>query len=270
MGARNCRTCCSDHAPEGLPIPEVSVNEELSLWEDQDADVSDARLIGELLEVPTKPSMNGSLQRLDFALGGGKEVGIELHVLQEPHPALVVSSVDPQGQLSRAKNGGNGLCPGDIVVEVQNQGGSPEELFELLCSFRGERVILSVTVRPRARSFDAHLVRSGVQWRRLGLSVALRPRDKVLLVAAVHQVGLAAEWNGRNCQHCICSGDRIVSVNGRSGDAFAMYTLILGTSFGGELTLRIEVPPRSLAMTTQAWASKASRQDSDEPVLEML
>eukprot|EP00927_Polykrikos_kofoidii_P002370 TRINITY_DN10935_c0_g2_i1.p1 TRINITY_DN10935_c0_g2~~TRINITY_DN10935_c0_g2_i1.p1 ORF type:complete len:268 (-),score=50.78 TRINITY_DN10935_c0_g2_i1:334-1137(-) len=267
MGARNCKACCSDHAYEGNP--EANNNEELSLWEEHESDVAESRLVGELLEVPTKPSMNGCLQRLNFTLGGDKDVGVELTVLQEPQPALVISTVDPKGQLAKVSKGGSGICPGDMIVEVQNHGGSPEELFEMLSSFRGDRVRLSITVRPRTRSFDVQLIRAGPQWRRLGLSVALRPRDKVLLVAVVHQAGLVPEWNGQNCHHCICSGDRVVAVNGLSGDAFSMFTSVLAANLGGEVTLRIETPPRSLAMATQVWAAKVSQHGSEE-CLEML
>merc|ERR1719247_3312556 len=119
-----------------------------------------------------------------------EEVGLELQILPAPEPALVVMSVGQNCQLTRTSDSGPGVCPGDIIVEVDRKGGSPQKLFQQLKQIRSGAYHLSLSLRTRPKYFKAELVREGASWQRLGLSVVLKSDKGFMLIAAVHEVGL--------------------------------------------------------------------------------
>mmetsp|Transcript_40440 Transcript_40440/g.75751 ORF Transcript_40440/g.75751 Transcript_40440/m.75751 type:complete len:275 (-) Transcript_40440:38-862(-) len=274
MGAQNCQNCCSDQRIEVPTISETHAIDEadIGIWEEVVQHTG--KLSRDLCEMPLKPLPHArNSMRLEFSLKGSREeVGLELQMLPEPDPALVVSGVDPEGELARTADGSPGICPGDIIVEVESQTASPPELFARLrrCCTTSDNIMLSV--RPRPRAFTVELTRMGQFWQRLGLSVALKPDKGFMMIAAVHEVGLVPEWNAKHNQCCICIGDRITGVNGRHGDAIAMYALVQATSLNGRLQLTIEPPPRYLVPLLEAWATQrvnGSRASPNEH-LEML
>jgi len=204
--------------------------------------------------------------QLQFILGGENNLGLELQVTYGDTPLLVVGTVDPDGPLSRAMQDKAGLCPGDVIIEVQGRTGPPDELVRELRSLCGQSLPASMVVQPRVRTFTAQLLREGPNWQRLGLSVQLRSEVGVLLVAAVHAVGLVAEWNAQRGALCICVGDRISSINSISHDIYAMYAAALATSQGCTVMISLEAPPRSRSHLMQAWAAQATSPDSHEPL----
>mmetsp|Transcript_3945 Transcript_3945/g.9068 ORF Transcript_3945/g.9068 Transcript_3945/m.9068 type:complete len:335 (-) Transcript_3945:78-1082(-) len=115
--------------------------------------------------------------------------------------------------------------------------------------------LFSVVVWPRAPAYPLELERNGPHWRRLGLSVALRPDRGYMIVVEVHPAGLVADWNLRNAQQPLCAGDRITGVNEVSGNAFRMYSVVLTTSLGGSLRLQVETLPRSAVSQMEAFLS---------------
>jgi len=282
MGARSAKSstacCCtaSEHKANETFGGDKKPSKEPRgpLWEEEQV-VTDARLFGQIQEVQTKPSPGGrGKQRLDFFLdGSGAEFGLELMVLPEPDPpVVVVSQVECQGQLAKTRSGCPGLCPGDTVLDVGGRGihQSVDAIFDAFRRLRtapAGGVVISARLRPL--SFIASITRRGDRWRRLGLAIALRPKEGVLLVASVDTVGLVHQWNTANNKHCICVGDRIVAVNGCANDAYGTYQLIQATSLGGHLQMRIEPPPRDRAAAAQAWAKQALRPEAEE-VLETI
>eukprot|EP00747_Dinoflagellata_sp_TGD_P216618 gnl/TRDRNA2_/TRDRNA2_89133_c0_seq2.p1 gnl/TRDRNA2_/TRDRNA2_89133_c0~~gnl/TRDRNA2_/TRDRNA2_89133_c0_seq2.p1 ORF type:complete len:268 (+),score=49.97 gnl/TRDRNA2_/TRDRNA2_89133_c0_seq2:77-880(+) len=257
MGTTTCRCCNELPAAESSapPVTEVSVADESGVWEevlcDSRYDENGLLKLGMSSQLLPPPQKHGQ-QKLAFDL-----VGVELQALSEPKPALVVGSVHPEGSLARTSGGGPGLCPGDMLIEVQSQQGSPPELFEHMRRLCGEPGRLEVVVRQRPLQFNVDVLRRGRNWQRLGLSVAIKGEKGYLLIAKVHDTGLAVQWNARNNEHCICAGDRIVGVNRIIGDAIAMYSAVQATGLGGRLQLRIEPPPRVLVTLIQAWANQA-------------
>lgn len=261
MGSMACRSCCSDQRLEVPHLPEVSISKEDGppMWEEV---LNDAKLSSKLWDatVSSSATEGRGCHRLEFNLRGLRQVGLQLQLLPLPEPALVVAGVEPEGELTRNADGGPGVCPGDIVMEVQKQAGAPAELFEQLQRLSGSSGRAPLVIRQRPRSFSVDLARKGKSWQRLGLSVSLKPDNPFVLVAAVHENGLAAEWNQKHNQHCVCIGDRIISVNGRRGSAIDMYALVQATSFGGVLQLQVEPPPRNLVPMITAWAATAVTQ----------
>lgn len=177
---------------------------------------------------------------------------------------LLVLGVDPDSPLAVAADGGPGVCPGDAITEVQGQAGTTGQLQSRLDALvKGNAVPpappwrLRLAVQPRPASFTAPLVRRGASWRRLGVSVALLPQGRAMLVARVWQAGLAAEWNELHSEARICAGDRLVAVNGFQGSAIELYAQVQATGFSGALHLQVETPPRHMVPKLQAWAKKA-------------
>lgn len=296
-----CKTCCdTDHIEAQPSLEPAAATDEgeglVGLWEEV---VPHSRgphgALGspslELHEVPTKAlggvsvfgnSLSagrggGSGSRgplcLSFKLTGSKEMGVDLQLLLAPQPpALVVARVDPEGQLAVAADGVPGLCPGDLLDQVQGLQGSPDELLAQLSSFRGSSALLQVHLRQRPPGFLATLVRAGPSWRRLGISVALRQPRTCMLVAAVHEGGLVAQWNAENKENCVCVGDRISAVGECHSDAFHMYAVVQATSKDGVLQLRIEPPPRAAVRRLEVWARQVQglAASGDRSVLEEL
>jgi len=286
-GALHCNCCLEDTKIDARPQLETGIPDEAlvdkvdaGLWEEVLPEESGAQLCNQLREVAAKPtciSGRGQL-RLEFLIGPGSEVGLQLRNLALPVPALVVQRVDPEGQMAITADGNPGICPGDTIAEVQGRIGTPDELLERLSRCRRARsngscigsggaadadaaagdaavnsavepplpIHLSLAVWPRPSGFSVILRRQGLHWRRLGLSVALRQDKRCILIAAVHEAGLAAEWNLQNNQFCLCSGDRVLAVNEVQGDVFRMYALVQATSLGGVLRLHVEPPPRAV------------------------
>lgn len=265
MGASTCRSCCSDQRVEAVPhLPEIASREDgMPVWEEV---LNDAKLSSKLwdasVNIVNGIESTGNL-RMEFEFRGQKEIGVQLQLLPEPEPALIVSGVDAEGDLSRTIDGGAGVCPGDAILEASGHRGNPAAIFEALQSFCGQPQRASISVRPRPRSFPVDLVREGKSWHRLGLKVALKPDTGFVMVAAVQEVGLAPEWNLRHNQHCICAGDRILSVNGRRGSAIAMYSVVQATNLGGMIRLEVEPPPRHLVPVIAAWAQNAIQSGGD-------
>lgn len=273
MGSQHCRNCCSDQRVE---VPTISESHgmdeaEAGIWEE--VVHHNGKLSRELCETPKPLPHARNVIRMEFSLKGSREeVGLELQMLPEPEPALVVSRVDPEGELSKAAEGSPGVCPGDILVEVESQSASPPELFARLRQLCTTAESLELSVRPRPKAFTVELTRTGQFWQRLGLSVALKPDKGFMMIAAVHEVGLAPAWNAKHNQCCICVGDRITGVNNRHGDAIAMYAVVQATSLNGTLHLSIETPPRYLVPVIEAWASQRMQrgQSVSNEHLEML
>jgi len=149
-----------------------------------------------------------------------------------------------------------------VVEEGAGAGGTADDETSASGSEAGEcplpvGALLTLVVWPRAQAFNILLKRTGPHWRRLGLSLALREDRRCILIVEVHETGLVAEWNARNGQTCLCSGDRILAVNEVSGDPFRMYSLVLATSLGGALRLQVEPPPRSTVPKLEAFARTA-------------
>lgn len=252
-------------------LPEISASRDadgMPVWEEV---LNDTKLSSKLWDASATAvnSVEGQgFIRIEFDLKGHREIGVQLQLLPSPEPALIIAGVDVEGELIRSADGGAGVCPGDTIVEVHGRRGSPTAVFEQLQSLCGSSRRVAMAVRPRPRSFQVELIREGPCWQRLGLAVALKPDNGFMMVAAVHEAGLAPDWNMKQNQFCICTGDRILAVNGRRGSAIAMYALVQATSLGGLLRLEVEPPPRHLVPVIMAWAAQAVQAGGD--VLETL
>lgn len=201
-----------------------------------------------------------TLQRLEFDLIGSYRLGLQVLAAAEgSEPCLVVTRVDPEGMLSQTVDGGPGVCPGDVIVEVHGQRGNPEALLAMLQDLAGSSGELNITVRPRPAAHVAEIARTGRNWQRLGVSVLLKPDKTFFVVAAVHETGLVPEWNAANSGHaCLCAGDKIVGVNGLEGSAAKLYSHVQAAGLGSVLRLDVHTPPRAFSLMLQAWAAKAA------------
>lgn len=287
MGASSCRSCCTDQRVESLFGPSFCNDKRIAAPHMQEApftdEQADAGVWDEVLHsrrlqsrelfdpaTGSKPALS-AVQRLEFTLRDDREeLGVELQVLPGPEPALVVKGVDPEGELARTTEGGPGICPGDIVLEVDCSDGEPQELItrlQRLCS-AADHIVLAIRARPKM--FTVDLERVGHFWQRLGLAVALKADKGFLIIAAVLELGLATEWNAKHNQYCLCVGDRIVAVNNCPGDAVAMYSLVQATAHNGLIRLAVEPPPRYLVPHLQSWAREAVNGAVHGEHLEML
>jgi len=264
--AGSCKNCCNEQRIDARASQEPDSPGGPGIVPGEEVLSEHVGLFNEACPSERRPGRSSTycLQRLDFSLRGTGEVGLELQSLSGAEPALVIRRVDPGSPLARAMDGGPGLCPGDVVAEVQGHGGSPQLLLDSLSGLRHSGKHISISVQQRPPSFHAELERKGDSWTRLGLSVALLRERKCILVAVVHESGLAQDWNTRNPKLCIAAGDRIVAVNECHNDAFGMYALVQGTSLGGTLRLKVEPPARAFAPSMEAWIVRATAESAKE------
>mmetsp|Transcript_18977 Transcript_18977/g.44223 ORF Transcript_18977/g.44223 Transcript_18977/m.44223 type:complete len:264 (+) Transcript_18977:166-957(+) len=245
----SCRCFCSGEGqPNGVSTVEHSrPQRHESLWED----LRDPKQLA--------ASSKGQIDMLtlELCLSGSGKLHADLQVLRLPEPALVVRSVDPDSELAKAVGDKPGICAGDRIVAVQGQAGAPAELYIMLHSLIETSGAASLSVRLRPPRFSVNMIRAGRYWQRLGLVVAVDRSQDLMVVLAVQEAGLIAEWNQQHNDRCVCTGDRIVATNGIDKNVVTMYTSILVTNLGGEIELQVQPPTRSAAPSLQAWVQHA-------------
>jgi len=80
----------------------------------------------------------------------------------------------------------------------------------------------------------------------LGLQVFLGDNNS-LKITRIHDTGVASKWNTANPNQTMQSGDRIIEINGKRGDANTLMTLVQGT---GKLDMVLtRCPPVEFTVT---------------------
>mmetsp|Transcript_62067 Transcript_62067/g.115164 ORF Transcript_62067/g.115164 Transcript_62067/m.115164 type:complete len:266 (-) Transcript_62067:61-858(-) len=246
-----CRCFCNGEArpSPSNPMEEAKPQRKEQLWED----LPNHKLVNQM------DATLGQIETLtlEFFMTGSGKLHVDFQVLPMPEPALVVRSVNPDSDLANGADDRPGLCAGDRIFEVQQNAGTPAELYIMMHSLIETSGLATVSVRLRPTRFGVSLVRAGRYWQRLGIVVAIDRSENLMVVLAVQEVGLVAEWNEGNNDRCICVGDRIISANGIEKDVVTMYTSIQVTSLGGEIELQVQSPYRTGAANLQAWVQKS-------------
>lgn len=187
---------------------------------------------------------------LHFNLPPGDRLGLQLVEMRGPQPSgvLAVSSVESTGPFAYTSRQSPGLFSGDIILKVNRKRGGAAGLRDVLnqAVSAGGEVALLVQARPAA--FDVLIKRSGPNWKKLGLSVAIDRADQIprMRVRTVRNEGLVPKWNEMNGTLRICQGDWITQVNGVGKSADVMFKMIQANTEGEELELRIETPSRDV------------------------
>lgn len=187
-----------------------------------------------------------STPRLTLDLCWGQLQGLKLLVLEDQPPAglLVVEGAEEEAQMLRKPTESPGVRPGDVIVQVGGACAAAQEMLRLVHQAADARGSVQVVVQPRPASFEAELDRTGPLWDKLGLSVAIDKKNpSFMVVRAIREEGLAADWNRSHSTLRICIGDRIDRVNECSGSAVGMNAEIQKSGQGSVLRLLISTPP---------------------------
>lgn len=157
------------------------------------------------------------LKTLCFQLEAKQNLGARFAELRAPEPdgTLVATSVGDRSALAVTTAGFPGILPGDIIVQVNGEGGGRTRLLELLTQAKGAGGKLEVKVRPRPQVFDVELLREGDE--KMGIVVAVH--DDIPDRVEVRQVsddGAVPMWNEKNWMNQVVSGDWVMAVNGSS------------------------------------------------------
>lgn len=185
---------------------------------------------------------------LHFFLKRGDPAGLQLVETydQRSHGILIVDHVESSGQFAFTSSGSPGLFPGDVIMQVNRQGGPAIGLRDIVNQVAANGGQLFIVVQSRPAAFDVMLKREGPNSKKLGLSVAIDRAEIIprMQVRTVRNEGLIPEWNDKNGSLRICAGDFIMQVNGFTRAAEDMYAMISESVHGDVLELRIETPPR--------------------------
>lgn len=166
---------------------------------------------------------------------------------EEPGNGLLfVSAVEAGSQLRCTAEGDPGVCPGDTIMQVDDDCFTPSAARERLGQLAEEGGRLELSMRRRPPIFEVELKAdsAGVQ---LGLSLGVDARDAYRIkVRQVRTKGMAATWNTKHGALRICTGDWIVQVNGQSRSTKRMYAAIMAMQPGSTLRLLIATPQRHI------------------------
>lgn len=154
--------------------------------------------------------------RAIFELEADKPLGVVFAEVNNPEPngTLVVTSVAEDSPLFKPTSGDRGVQPGDVVIEVNGQGGPKSTLLKTLRQARNEGGKLELMLRVRPATFEVHLVR-GSEDEKMGVVAAIH--DEVadrLEVRHICEQGALPSWNEEHPTMQVVGGDWIISVNG--------------------------------------------------------
>lgn len=157
-----------------------------------------------------------SVRHVSFDLEAEKPLGVVFAELSTPEPkgSLVVTSVAEDSPLSKPLSGDRGTRPGDLVLDVNGQGGDKAVLLKVLQQARKKGGKLDLVLRIRPETFEVSLTKESED-QKMGVVVAVH--DEVpdrLEVRHICDQGALPTWNEEHPTLQVVSGDWVTSING--------------------------------------------------------
>mmetsp|Transcript_17979 Transcript_17979/g.32624 ORF Transcript_17979/g.32624 Transcript_17979/m.32624 type:complete len:256 (-) Transcript_17979:60-827(-) len=167
-------------------------------------------------------------------------LGIHLSGYNGEH--LIIDSIDAKGVIHQwnQSHQSRALNSGDHIVEVNDVRGDPRKMVEEI----SKRKALGLAVRWRGDFFAVDIDRKSAMG--LGLEVN-GETGETLIIQAIHDGGLANEWNKSNRDQPLSHGDHIVQINDIYGDS---KRLLLALQKRSKLRLTLK-----RGTSISAWAS---------------
>eukprot|EP00930_Biecheleria_cincta_P061249 TRINITY_DN46825_c0_g1_i1.p1 TRINITY_DN46825_c0_g1~~TRINITY_DN46825_c0_g1_i1.p1 ORF type:complete len:246 (-),score=49.40 TRINITY_DN46825_c0_g1_i1:316-1005(-) len=168
-----------------------------------------------------------------------EEYSVQLCIQSQAETGLQVDSSDDKVIVSKVIGGAaeawNASCdskldirPGDQIVAVEGNNIAPDTYADTMAALPAKHSVSVAFRRPHIKSLK--VTKNG---RKLGVATSARAGFGVVIKEITD--GVISEWGKKHPQHAVKPQDRIVEVNGKTGDVYAL-TKLLGSSDDLEIT----------------------------------